>query len=971
MNARASAPAYAAANRPAGLRLQRKCACGRSASPLGQECEACQQARRFGPPAPALATPGSDPHEQAADRAAAQVLQHRAPDARHPATPPRLQRLGSGPARDDLPPAVQRVLGRPGAPLEPAERRFFEPRFGHDFSRVRVHRDAEADAAARAVDARAFTYGQQIVFGAGEYAPRSPSGRQLLAHELAHTVQQGAAARLQRKGKGPGSCGWLTAATATVLGGAAHVQIQTRLATRGLAVEMPIPRATKTAGVISRKCQPDGTMAGFADIARIARPRVAISEIKPFWSAGVLGRAEAMHYRRRATHSKQRLTGTGQCGRRPPGADDFAFSAIAGPFTAASAFDLLKGAITGTEDFGPFSLDPTRILRAREVGRGAIGYWCVKKKTSKKKKSKKKKDSKKSSKKKTKSKTKSKKPKAKKPKAPKQGSAGAANVGFGISIFSANVGGANAGVGVSVGSTSAAFGTAGAGVSWFSDTAAAGAAGAGVSKDSMGAAAGAAGVGTAEDSESVGVGVAGAGQVKGSSSAAAGAAGVGKAEDTQAAAAGAAGKGEIKDSSVAVAGAAGQGKLKGATGASTGSPKKPIDPKDVTGPDADKVPAGEASEEDKDADAAGAGGEAKDAGEGEGKGGGEKAGRGEGKGEGGKGQGGKGEGGKGEGGEGKGTADAGTDVATGEAGTGTATAPPAKAGTGTGSGGKAGTSAPLGVLPVLPFGASDADRDKAAAEAAKVAKLLSGARDPQLQLLKHLADSDASGQYLVPTSQWVEKLLNVTRDLTAEDIEYIKSLDWRPGSLSEAEMRKRIEKALENKDKPKGEGDKSGSGEGSKAKPGADAGSGTGTGGKGGGKQKKGSAPPGEGGKSGAESGSYTRARPYTGKLEKVYDRDYQFVTSGDPITANTKVGATPTMTLQWIGDDKKAYYYRLKYKVTEGPTEKPDKTNPKIRWLYFTLESTNSEIIDLAPEGQRPFLIRPGRQAWYRVQKP
>lgn len=958
MSRAAYQPAAANGNASAGLFLQRKCACGRTTSPLAKECPQCQQARRFGPPAALLApsrappltsqrtSSASDPHEVAADRAAEQVLQHRAPDARQPVTPPRLQRLGSGPMRDDLPPAVQRVLRAPGAPLEPATRAFFEPRFGHDLSRVRVHRDNEADAAARSVDARAFTYGQQIVFGAGEYAPHTPSGRQLMAHELAHTVQQGGAARLQRKGRGPGSCGLLSAATATLLGGAAHVQIQTRLATRGMAVEMPIPRASKAAGVTSRRCQPDDTPMGFADVVRIARPRVAISEIKPYWSAGVLARAEALHYRRRATQSKERLTGTGPCRRHPPGLDDFAFAALAGPFTSTSAFDLLKGAITGTEDFGPFSLDPTRTLRAKEVGQGAIGYWCVKRKTDKKKK----KDSKKSTKKKTQAKTK--KPKIKKPKVPKpQGSAGAGNVGIGISIFSANVGGANAGVGVSVGSTSASFGTAGAGISWFSDAAAAGAVGAGVSKDSMGAAAGAAGVGISEDSESVGVGVVGAGTAKGSSSAAAGTAGAGHSEDTQAAVAGAAGKGEIKDSSVAAAGATGSGKLSGASGVSAGSPKKPIDPSDVTGPDADKVPSGEESAEDDEAEGKGA--EAKGAGTSEGKGTAraEDAGTGEAKSTGGE-------------REGRSAGEAGASGATGKAGTGTATAPPAT--TGTDSRGKAGTStsAPLGVLPILPFGASDVDREKAASEAAKVTKLLSGARAPQMQLLKHLADSDPSGQYMVPTSQWVEKLLNVTRDLTADDIEYIKSLDWRPGSLSEADMRKRIEKALENKNKPKGDGDKSRSE--------ASSGNAAGSGGKGGGsKMKEGTAPSGEGGKSGAESGNFTRARPFTGEIEDGYIRDYQFVTSGNPITSGTKVGATPTMTLQWIGDDKKAYYCQLKYKVTAGPTEKTDDKNANIRWLYFTLTSTNSEIINLAPEGQKPFLIRPGREAWYRVQKP
>jgi hypothetical protein len=77
-----------------------------------------------------------------------------------------------------------------GAPLSPAQRGFFEPRFGHDFGAVRLHTGALAESSAEAVRARAFTLGNDVVFGRGEYAPDSPSGRHLLAHELTHVVQQ-------------------------------------------------------------------------------------------------------------------------------------------------------------------------------------------------------------------------------------------------------------------------------------------------------------------------------------------------------------------------------------------------------------------------------------------------------------------------------------------------------------------------------------------------------------------------------------------------------------------------------------------------------------------------------------------------------------------------------------------------------------------------------------------------------------
>ena len=77
-----------------------------------------------------------------------------------------------------------------GQPLPPPTRAFFEPRFGWDLGGVRVHTDAAAAATARRFGARAFTAGRDIVFGAGEYAPATTPGRALLAHELAHAVQQ-------------------------------------------------------------------------------------------------------------------------------------------------------------------------------------------------------------------------------------------------------------------------------------------------------------------------------------------------------------------------------------------------------------------------------------------------------------------------------------------------------------------------------------------------------------------------------------------------------------------------------------------------------------------------------------------------------------------------------------------------------------------------------------------------------------
>jgi hypothetical protein len=85
---------------------------------------------------------------------------------------------------------VHEVLRSPGQPLDPAIRAFFESRFGHDFSQVRVHTDGQAAESVRAVNALAYTVGRNVVFGAGQYAPGTAIGRRLLAHELAHVIQQ-------------------------------------------------------------------------------------------------------------------------------------------------------------------------------------------------------------------------------------------------------------------------------------------------------------------------------------------------------------------------------------------------------------------------------------------------------------------------------------------------------------------------------------------------------------------------------------------------------------------------------------------------------------------------------------------------------------------------------------------------------------------------------------------------------------
>jgi 3D (Asp-Asp-Asp) domain-containing protein len=128
------------------LLLQRKCACGGDES-----CERCDDEREKNP------------------------LQRSSAD-RRPA--PR------------IPQSVHNVIGNPGQPLDDSTRARLEPRFGYDFTGVRVHADAQAAASVRDVRADAYTVGRHVAFGSGRYRPGTPFGDAILAHELAHVIQQ-------------------------------------------------------------------------------------------------------------------------------------------------------------------------------------------------------------------------------------------------------------------------------------------------------------------------------------------------------------------------------------------------------------------------------------------------------------------------------------------------------------------------------------------------------------------------------------------------------------------------------------------------------------------------------------------------------------------------------------------------------------------------------------------------------------
>ena len=144
---------------PSGF-LHRKCACSGAAG-VTSECEDCNQKK--------LSVQRSTRNAEHETRNAERETQ----------------------SSSGVPHIVNDVLSSPGQALDSETRNFFESRFGHDFSRVRVHTDANAANSARAVNALAYTVGRDVAFGAGQYAPQTDAGRKLLAHELTHVVQQG------------------------------------------------------------------------------------------------------------------------------------------------------------------------------------------------------------------------------------------------------------------------------------------------------------------------------------------------------------------------------------------------------------------------------------------------------------------------------------------------------------------------------------------------------------------------------------------------------------------------------------------------------------------------------------------------------------------------------------------------------------------------------------------------------------
>jgi peptidoglycan hydrolase-like protein with peptidoglycan-binding domain len=186
--------------------LQRKCACGGMPGPTG-ECEECSTKKRFGLQTKLKVNTAGDIYEQEADSMAEQVVELPGSGVAAASSVRRMSSESGESLHRGASSGVEAIregFKHPtsgGRPLPDSDRRFFEPRFGWDFSKVRIHSGDEASVAARSVNALAYTMRNDVVFGEGQYRPGTDTGRKLLAHELAHTIQQaaGGAPEIQRK----------------------------------------------------------------------------------------------------------------------------------------------------------------------------------------------------------------------------------------------------------------------------------------------------------------------------------------------------------------------------------------------------------------------------------------------------------------------------------------------------------------------------------------------------------------------------------------------------------------------------------------------------------------------------------------------------------------------------------------------------------------------------------------------------
>ncbi len=386
---------------PSAPVIQRACAAcgtpnpdGASAELPGRTCEKCGVQRA----ALSMSKPG-DALEVEADLAAVRAMRFLGGGVKLRAPAPLVQRVATAPSSTH--PGSAALLAQLGAgrSFEGATRGRMEAAFGSSFAGVRVHDDAAAAALSRRLDARAFTLGAHIAFSSGAYQPGTSAGDRLLAHELAHTIQQRSAAPMVARA-GAGGCAEPPENVdeereeSSRAGSLAHRQIQ-QFFQSAISTEQSLPRATKR---LRRLDCPDATVPdGRMDFFLAGLPS-EIGEIKPGGPGGSArgeraARADVRHYIKRARELVGRLTDGVPCRRETPRAradeawDDRWYRGLVRARGIKPVFAALDRVVppVGTR-LGPFLGNPRKDLFCQRRSGGAVLYWCTKRKEPEEKK---------------------------------------------------------------------------------------------------------------------------------------------------------------------------------------------------------------------------------------------------------------------------------------------------------------------------------------------------------------------------------------------------------------------------------------------------------------------------------------------------------------------------------------------------------------------------------------------------------
>jgi hypothetical protein len=741
-----------------------------------------------------------------------------------------------------VPPSVSATLSEPGQAMEPETLSAMEGAFRRDLGGVRIHAGPGAARAADDIGALAFTSGDHIVFGAGQYRPGSAEGRRLLAHELTHVAQQaegrtgmlegvggdvGARATLEREAARaplPSARGG-DASSGRSLGGAGPTA-----ARAGGAVQATrAPSAGRGRGPIQMRAIPAAcrrilNLPGRSDpatgrlVESTIRALMATRIGPPFRFSLPDASAGAMRTEDKdlvippqVFGSKQSGTGIPDLGFRSPSGSvlvaevkpanwlriDFAERQVRNYISKGRSRDNAdirkKLGVTSFRLMRPSDFMPPATLRigprrfhVRWCGPGLIMYKEIKKKDDKKKKKRKKKEDRKRKERRrdrTSGKRDTKKaPKKKPPAKPKAKPAPKPKPkATPKPKAGAKVGAFNFGLGISIGGAGAGAANLGVGISINSSGVAVGTVSAGIAYDSEGAAIATASAGAAISSTGAAAGTAGAGATVESESAAAGVAGAGTVTGSRTAAAGVAGTGTVKDATGAVAGRTGSGSVEGKVGGGAAEGRG----EGAAAGRAGGPGAPGAAREGEPPTGVGEGGAPGAAREGEGPGGEEEP---------------EVEGREGEGPEAEGEKAGAGGARTGEqAGRGGAARTPGAAGGGAG-GAKTGAISDQKLAEIvkrlgLPPG-KNGPGERAVVDAFRLDQLVTQSTTAQKMLLKVLAAESETGVYMVPEAAWLEMILLATKGLTEEDLQYLATLEWHPDRTTVEELRKAIQAAL-------------------------------------------------------------------------------------------------------------------------------------------------------------------------------